>query len=132
MATASGQSDLSGLWEGYVTKEDEPKPIKFNFALQLTFEGTQISGKSNVSLGGMYGVMELKGERMMGQFVRLSEMRIVDSVLDPGMEWCLKKMHLSLQQKGAAWVLEGIWEGKTSFGPCAPGKVYLKKSKPRA
>jgi len=40
--------------------------------------------------------------------------------------------NIQLKKKDSEWTLEGNWDGKSLYGPCIPGKVFLKREVPKA
>lgn len=99
--------------------------------LYLTQKGVQITGRSFVYFDHVYAEMQLEGEFKDGILVFRESKLLAYKKLEK-MEWCLKGAILTLIKSGNPWKLEGAWTGNTSFGPCIPGKIYLKKAIPRA
>jgi hypothetical protein len=128
----SAQEDITGLWRGYNTQDAAGTySSKYNFELYLKQNGRQIWGRSYAYIGEIYAEMEIKGT-WDGQKLVFEEIKIVNSKANEGMEWCIKKGELMLLKEGEAYRLEGNWSGNTSFSSCTPGRVFLKKIKPRA
>ncbi|MCB0620529.1 MAG: hypothetical protein KDC43_06270 [Saprospiraceae bacterium] len=125
---AWGQTDLSGKWVGTISLRDEV----FSFEMDLGQQGDRIAGRSYVTVEDIYATMDLVGELHSGILFRFQETRILDYTEHEGMEWCIKKGQLLLKKEPDQWILEGYWQGYTSFSECTPGKVVLKKVVPRA
>lgn len=127
----SAQEDITGLWRGYNTQEAaDTYSSKYDFEMYLKQNGNQVWGRSYAYIGELYAAMEIRGTWDGKQFT-FEEVKIVDSKADEGMEWCIKKGALTLVKEGKNHQLEGIWSGNTTFSSCTPGKVFLKKIKPR-
>ena len=129
---STGQRDLSGLWLGKITQEEGGYAPNYTFELYLKQEGTKITGRSYVFVDEIYATFDVAGDLYSGLYMNLKDVELLENKVNDGMEWCLKKYQLVLKAKGDEYQLEGFWQGKTSFSTCIPGKVFLKKTKPRA
>ncbi|MEO1628416.1 MAG: hypothetical protein AAFV25_24935, partial [Bacteroidota bacterium] len=58
--------------------------------------------------------------------------RMIDYKVRDGMEWCDKRYQLVLKREEDDWVIEGYWQGDTNFSACVPGRIFLRKTSPRA
>lgn len=126
------QEDITGLWRGYNTQEAaDTYSSKYEFEMYLKQDGNRIWGRSYAYIDKIYAEMEIVGTWDGEKFI-FREIKIVHSKADAGMEWCIKKGELMLFKNGEAYRLEGDWWGNTTFSSCTPGKVFLKKIKPRA
>lgn len=125
-------SKLAGHWVGYITQDEGGYRSKYDFELYLSQDGRKIEGRSYVYVDNVFAEMKLTGRLKAGIYVELNEEDFVDFRKFEGMEWCLKGFQLVFRQKGEEWILEGYWQGTTSFSDCIPGKVYLTKEIPRA
>ena len=129
---SSAQDKFDGLWTGTITQEEGGESIPFRFELYLKQDGDRVTGRSYVFADGIYAEMELEGDIHSDFYLHFQELKIVDSEVHEGMEWCIKSGHLVLKRKGKTLRLEGAWRGKTSFSSCTPGKVLLEKEEDRA
>lgn len=128
----SAQEDITGLWRGYNTQDAaDTYSSKYDFELYLKQDGNKIWGRSYAYIDKIYAEMEIKGN-WDGQKLVFEEIKIVNSKANEGMEWCIKKGELILLKEDEVYRLEGNWSGKTTFSSCTPGRVFLKKIKPRA
>jgi hypothetical protein len=125
-------SKLAGQWVGYITQDEGGYRTKYDFELYLYQQGRNIEGRSYVYVDNIFAEMTLTGRLKASVYVEFKESEIVDSRQFDGMEWCLKNAQLVLRRKGQEWIMEGYWQGLTSFSDCIPGKVYLTKVIPRA
>ena len=91
-----------------------------------------ITGRSYVYVDSIYAEMNLIGDVHSGIYLQLEDEKILDHLELHGMEWCIKTYQLLLKQNGDVLRLEGHWQGKTSFSTCVPGRIFLKKTVPRA
>jgi len=127
-----GQTDLSGLWLGKITQNEGGYAPDYSFEIYIKQDGKQIEGRSYVFVDDIYASFDIAGDIFSGVYLNLKDSEILENKVDQGMEWCLKKYQLVLKVKNDEIILEGYWQGKTSFSTCIPGKVYLKKTEPRA
>ena len=76
--------------------------------------------------------MEVTGEAMTDRLLILEDVKMRRFTTKEGMEWCVKSYQLlkGTDEKGS--VLEGTWQGKTSFSSCIPGKLSLRRTVDRA
>ena len=130
--TLNAQPKLSGTWKGIITQNEGGWRSNYDFELVIDQDGKTFSGRSIVRIDDIYAVMEMQGEISNDAFVRFQESRIMESKSVEGIEWCIKRGQLLLKQEEDGWKLEGFWQGSTSFSTCIPGKIFLKKVKPRA
>ncbi len=127
------QSRYDGIWQGVVTQEsDAGTTSEFQIEIRIYKVGKKLTGHSTVHWGDKFAKMDLKGTIDRSVVVELSEGSILDKSEIPGYDWCLKNMHLVLKEKdNKTLILEGFWEGKSQFGGCVPGKIYVEKQTPR-
>ena len=130
--TAFGQVNWSGSWVGTITQDEGGYRSKYDFEIFLQQDGSTVRGRSFVYVDNIYAEMELVGEIHSGLYLRFKEQEIIDYKKFEGMEWCVKKGQLLLKKGKNGWLLEGFWQGNTTFSDCIPGKVYLEKKVPRA
>ena len=123
---------LTGKWEGVFTQDRNGQRVDFKAVIYFEQKGSKVTGKSFVFDGDIHAEMLLEGTLRANKLLQYTETKIDKQELRPQMEWCVKKCDLSLKYTGTEWVLEGIWEGATTFGGCTPGRVFLKKPAPRA
>ncbi|MFN7116399.1 MAG: hypothetical protein ACK4TA_06330 [Saprospiraceae bacterium] len=131
LAQKSGSPTVNGFWRGKITQDKGGIRPEYGMEMYLTQKGTKVTGRSFVYFDKVYAEMALEGEFKDGKTLVFKETKITAYKRLDGMEWCLKGAVLSLVKSGNAWRLEGPWTGNTSFGPCIPGKILLKKSIPR-
>ncbi|MFK8008340.1 MAG: hypothetical protein AB8H03_18425 [Saprospiraceae bacterium] len=130
--SAFGQNNLTGLWLGKITQEEGGFAPDYTFEIYITQKGNKIKGRSYVYVDEIYASFDISGEINNEIYLELKDSDILDSKVNDGMEWCLKKYQLVFKMKNGIPCLEGFWQGKTSFSTCIPGKVFLKKQVPRA
>ena len=130
-AVSFGQNEFTGRWTGYLTQEQGGFRPKYNFELRLEQKGNQVTGTSYASVDNIYAEFALEGT-VNGKVLTFKEVRMIKYTRLEEMSWCFKWGDLKLVKHGGVWHLEGNWEGKSPFGPCIPGKVYLGKAVPRA
>ncbi|MBK7870289.1 MAG: hypothetical protein IPJ74_06160 [Saprospiraceae bacterium] len=124
--------DLSGCWRGKITQDQGGFRPEYGMELYLTQKGNQITGRSFVYFDKYYAEMELEGQVLGNKIIQFRETKVSAFKKVDTMEWCVKQAVLTLIKSGNPWKLEGAWNGATQFGPCIPGKIFLKKSIPRA
>lgn len=121
---------FEGYWTGYLTQEEGGFRPKYYFELRLQQQGNRITGASYASVEKIYAEFALEGEAT-GDQLTFKENRMIRYTRLEEMSWCFKWGTLKLVKKGKAWILEGNWDGKSPFGPCIPGKIYLVKTPPK-
>ncbi len=132
LAQKKSGKDFEGYWRGVITQEEGGFRPEYGMELYLEQNGNQITGRSFVYFDKVYAEMAVEGVVIGSNILQLKETKITAMKRVEGMEWCLKNVILSLATTRDPWRLEGAWNGFTSFGPCIPGKIILKKSIPRA
>ncbi len=128
---ASAQ-DINGYWRGTITQDEGGYRSEYILELWIYQKGDSIIGKSYVFVDSIYAEMEISGTLFSDVYLQIKDDRIISHEELEGMEWCIKSYQLLLKQTGSALRLEGHWQGVTSFSSCIPGKIFLKKSIPRA
>jgi len=133
VAALKGKIDLSGHWEGTIT-QDFPDGTRVNYDMEAEFTQKKkvVTGVSIVHYQKYAARMSMEGKFHGDLFLKLEEKAILKYDTLPDAEWCLKKGELIFRKKEAFYTLEGLWEGKTSFGGCIPGRIFLKRKAPRA
>lgn len=128
---AHSQNNLKGIWEGMITMEREGKTIQsFRFVIQIDQDSIELKGQSWVWYNELKASFEISGEFKNNQLT-LKDVKLIDADSLPSGEWCEKIMQLSIMHNKKMDKLEGIWQGKTTFSQCTPGKVVLKKNTDR-
>ena len=127
-----GQENMTGLWTGEITQEEGGFAPSYVVEIYIKQEGNKITGRSYVYVGKIYASFEISGDIHSDIYLELSDIKIVDSKANEGMEWCLKQYQMVLKRKKGTYHMEGFWKGKTSFSTCIPGKIFLTKKTPRA
>lgn len=130
-AQKSSTPGVTGYWKGKITQNKGGIRPEYGMEIYLTQKGTKVTGRSFVYFDKVYAEMQLEGEFKDGKTLIFKESKVTAYKKLDGMEWCLKGAVLNLIKSGSSWQLEGPWTGNTSFGPCIPGKIILKKSIPR-
>ena len=125
------QPDISGEWRGVITQNEGGFRSEYKFEMYFVQKGKQLTGRSYVYFDKAYAQMELIGSFTGKNTISFQELKIVDFTVLSGLEWCIKRGNLQLKKYRGQWQLVGDWSGATSFGPCIPGKVRLKKIKPQ-
>ncbi len=131
-AQVKKETNITGCWRGKITQNKGGIRPEYGIEIYLTQKGTKVTGRSFVYFDKVYAEMYLEGEFTDGKMLIFRESKITAYKKLDGMEWCLKGAMLNLVKSGSSSRLEGPWTGNTSFGPCIPGKIILKKSIPRA
>ena len=126
------QVDIEGSWWGVVTQNEGGFRSEYQFEIYFIQKGNKLEGRSYVYFDNAYAQMELQGFFLDKNTVLFQEIKVVDFTVLDGLEWCIKRGQLKLNTAKETWELNGDWAGATSFGPCIPGRVHLKKVKPRA
>jgi hypothetical protein len=127
-----GDINLTGQWQGVYTQDRAGKRTDFRCEVIIEQKANKITGRSFVFDEDIHAEMAFEGVVLKGQLVHCEESAILRQEVRPNMEWCLKKYDLNIKTKKKAIVLEGLWEGVTSYGACTPGRVYLTKKETRA
>ncbi len=127
MSSLYGQYNFSGHWKGIITKVEQGVVTKFQFELYLVQRGTRVVGRSYVKSGSMYAEMEIEGDIYNKEYLKFQETKIVESKIEPSLEWCIKKGHLIIKSN----TISGVWEGNTTFSNCSPGRIELTKVPPQ-
>ncbi len=125
-------ADLSGLWLGKITQDEGGYASDYVFEIYIRQDGSKISGRSYVYVDNIYASFDISGSLHSEVYMDLKDSEILESKVNEGMEWCLKKYQLVFKIKNGVYHLEGFWQGETSFSTCIPGKIFLKKQVPRA
>ena len=126
------QQDLNGYWKGTITQEAGGYIPEYSLELVLVQKGNTITGRSYVYVDSIYAEMNLSGKIHSNVIMELKDDKILEHEELQGMEWCIKKYQLILKQRDSTLLLEGHWQGETSFSKCIPGKIFLQKIVPRA
>lgn len=124
-------SDLNGKWVGVLTQQEGGFRQKYYCELTIQQKGNKITGTTYVSVEKVHAEMAFTGE-VKGNTISFKENRIIQYSKLEDMAWCLKWGSLTLRKQDKVWILEGMWDGQSVYGPCIPGKVYLQKEIPRA
>ncbi len=126
--------NLTGLWEGTITQDETYYSRTFDVQLYLEDENGKIGGTSFINGNNIEAQIDLEGTCESGISLLLKDVEIKRNTVIEGadMEWCLKNYILSIKREKGQIIMEGHWNGKTSFDVCTPGKVYLKKGVDRA
>ncbi len=127
-------NEIEGNWEGIITREEGGKTTEFKIKVVLEQKkGKKITGYSTVYYDKFHAKMSLKGEVLQdGEFVKYDEITLVDKDDINDAEWCIKQVALHLRKEKGQLIMDGLWQGKTSFSTCVPGRIVLKKVAPRA
>jgi hypothetical protein len=127
----ANKTDITGYWEGTIT-QDYPGGKRVDYAMEIDFiqKGKQVNGIATVHHHQFGAKMNVEGKGK-GTYFKLEEDKIIKFDQLPQAEWCFKKYELIYRRKGSEETLEGIWEGKTKFGDCDPGRILLTKKPPR-
>lgn len=126
------QQEITGSWKGKITQDAGGYTPEYAFELYLIQKDDSITGRSYVYVDSIYAEMNLSGQIHSDIFLELKDEKILEHEELQGMEWCIKKYQLLLKQRDSTLLLEGHWQGETSFGSCVPGKIFLEKKVPRA
>ena len=125
--------DIEGNWEGTITREENGKTTEFKIKIVLEQKkGKKITGYSTVYYDKFHAKMSLKGEVIKGDIVKYDEIALVDKDDINDAEWCIKQVALHIHKEKGQLIMDGLWQGKTSFSTCVPGRIMLKKVAPRA
>lgn len=129
---AQNVSDITGDWYGVLTQNSGGYKDTYNVELFLDKKGSGFTGIFVVKEKNLTSRMEVKGEWLTKSKVKLSDVRLLEHKEPDGVNWCFKTYLLDFTITDKKPVLNGVWSGKTSTDKCVPGKVYLKKSLPKA
>lgn len=124
--------DVSGYWKGISTQQEGAYSSEYVFEFKLSQKNDSIIGTAYVYVDSIYAEMRVSGTIENGLHLNIKDDEIVEHEELQGMEWCIKTYQLTLKEQNGIWKMEGDWQGKTSFSNCTPGKIYLKKTFPRA
>lgn len=127
-----GQNNLSGTWEGTIEQTKGDLHSEFDLTMKIVQSGNEIIGRSIIKIDDMFVEMEIRGSVHSGVFTQITDTRIINSKENDGIEWCDKSYQLVYKIEEKQKVLEGHWQGNTSFSTCTPGKIFLKKQIIRA
>lgn len=122
-----GQTNLSGTWEGKIEQTQGDVHSEFDLTMKIVQSGNSIIGRSIIKVDDMYVEMEIRGTVHSGVFTQIKDTRIIDSKQRDGVEWCDKSYQLVYKLLEKKMILEGHWQGNTSFSTCVPGKITLFK-----
>lgn len=125
------QDPFSGTWEGELTHEGGFSEA-YQFQLNLKKEGDFYTGTTVVQVEDIYAEMTLNAEALSDQLILINDLKIKRFEIKDGMEWCVKSYQLLRSFDGDEELLQGTWQGKTSFADCIPGKVLLRRAGDRA
>lgn len=123
---------FTGQWTGKLTQNAGGYRTDYYFELNLQLNGREVSGRSFVSVDGIYAEMELIGFIAEGDVLHFEEQRLIRAKKPKELEWCYKSGQLKLVRRSDAIYLEGPWQGVAANGPCVPGWIVLKKQLPKA
>lgn len=124
------QSDISGLWEGEITQYEGGYRSTYGVRLKLKVEGNQIIGESHVFVEDIFAIMKVEGEVYNKKFIQIKDTEFKDNKIRENMSWCFKEYQLMLKKSGNE--IEGFWQGNSAYGPCIPGRIFLKRKVPQA
>lgn len=129
----SHAQDVSGTWEGIITQEEGGILGEYIFKIFISVDKNgNAKGTAYVKADELdiFAVMQFKG-KFDGEYIDIEEDEILREKRVDDIFWCLKDYRLQLLSADTLR-LEGKWSGYTNTGACIPGKIYLKKSAPRA
>lgn len=126
------EEEIYGHWVGTITQQNGPIGDTFEFEMHIYKDGDAIKGTSYEKAGDYFVKMEFKGIVKSNVLVLFEDSKITEHQTPKGINWCIKKGQLILKRNKEGLKLEGFWQGKTGFGACSPGEIYLKKIEPRA
>jgi len=130
---AVSAQNVSGTWEGIITQEEGGILGEYAFKIFISVDKDgKVKGSAYVEADELdiYAIMGFDGT-FDGEYIDIQEDEILREQRVDDIFWCLKEYRLQLLSAGTLR-LEGKWSGYTSTGACIPGKIYLKKSAPRA
>lgn len=129
------QSDFGGVWVGEITQNEGGYRSEYYFEFhvnEISDDGV-VYGKTYVKVDTIFAKMEFTGKINSGVYLMFQEKDIITSKKFVGMDWCIKRGQLLLRkQEDGTYILDGFWQGKTSFSDCIPGKIALRRGIPRA
>ncbi len=123
---------LEGKWQGTLTQEEGGYQKNYHFTLEIHQNGRLINGRSQVSINQLFAEMKIKGQLIKPGVFEFSEIQILNMAKEAGMDWCYKHGFMRLERIGDHWRLAGEWSGFSEFGACVPGKIFLRKQRPKA
>ena len=128
----NAQNDLQGTWKGVLIQDSNGSASETSIELKLQSKGNKILGYSKTSIGDLYQIRRVEGTCHSDLLLLLTDFEILEDETNIGMEWCKGTYQLVVKRLKTSIVLEGEWQGTTSFNNCAPGKLKLEKIVPRA
>ncbi|MEM1318907.1 MAG: hypothetical protein AAGG75_01560 [Bacteroidota bacterium] len=131
-AQSTKKQSLAGTWYGHITHEGGGYTSQYNFELKLYHKGDTLTGHCYVSVDDIYAEISVTGTLHSGVLLQLKDIKILNSREFDGLEWCMKEYQLIFKRENKTDLLEGHWQGHTSFSTCIPGKVKLQRLSPRA
>lgn len=124
----AAQSKLDGEWKGIVTQESAGGTQEFEITIRISKNGKKLSGSSIVKWGDKFARMSFVGKVERGVVIEIKEQEVVEKSELKGFDWCVKHMKLVLKEPTPGTLsLEGYWEGRSAFGRCDPGKIWVEK-----
>ncbi len=124
---------LTGNWIGILHQDSTQGVVRsqYQFSMTLTEIDGTITGTSTITSGNDFGTMTLKGKIKNASFT-FKESQIKNEEKTSGyFNWCLKKGTLLLRKEESKLILEGNWQGYTTWGDtrmtCSPGTIFLTK-----
>ncbi|MCB0704710.1 MAG: hypothetical protein KDC34_05345 [Saprospiraceae bacterium] len=133
--SVAAQSDFAGVWVGTITQNEGGyrSEYYFEFHINEIDDDGLVYGKTFVKVDTIFAKMEFTGKIQSGVYLQFQESEILTDKKFVGMDWCLKRGQLIIRKdENEEFILEGYWQGKTSFSECIPGKILLRRGVPRA
>ncbi|MBR9919189.1 MAG: hypothetical protein GYB31_00005 [Bacteroidetes bacterium] len=129
------EDHFGGVWVGEITQNEGGyrSDYYFEFHVQEITDDGVVNGKTYVKVDSIFATMDFSGRIQSGVYLQFAEKEIINSKKFEGMDWCIKRGQLMLiKVEEGVFRLEGYWQGQTEVSSCIPGKIHLKKGKPRA
>lgn len=123
------QKSFHGNWEGEITTEKNGQTINsFEINLQINQEGDSVKVRSWIMYQELKAVFWSEGY-IKKKTLYLNDLRLIEADALPLGEWCHKRILLKYSNQRDFELIEGTWQGNTSFSTCSPGKIKLRKIK---
>lgn len=129
---ATAQKQLSGLWEGVITKGGLDARDGYKFELYLELEGNRIKGRSYVYLDkGQVIEMDLRGYLYSDRSIYLQESEFIPMEGSKALPDFFRKYQMIFSRSIWENKLEGYWQEVVEQLPLDDrrerGRIFLKK-----
>ncbi|NJB85173.1 hypothetical protein GGR26_000918 [Lewinella marina] len=128
LVVAQWRPDISGSWSGLLLQNEGGFSDRFELYMNLEQIGLSVRGTAYVRLGELHAEMKVSGFQTLDGSWRISELEILrNNKAGLTVAWCMKEYDLRADYRQGELVLTGPWWGNSSYGPCVPGSITLRK-----